>query len=263
MVFHPTLVTVTQTLDMTEGETTTGPNYVHNLTVTGTPASGQTLSDVVITHDVPGAVQVTAITPGGGGTLTALTLADGRTLTDPTLMQAAIASDTVFITRYTVSYTNVSAPISTVVSFYVPQSDANGQPILNPTTGAPVTIAFAAPTATGDWVPLDPRDSDPVGSQIDFTGTGSTEGGSFVATSITLSKTVTISTDAGSSGLSPGDTLAIRSMWRFRIILPLAKRYCVTAILKLSISYPMARRSLARPRLPSAAAASAIRWRWW
>lgn len=88
LVIHPTLVDLTQSIDMTEGETATGPNFVHQQTVTVTPATGQTLHNVVVTQSVPGDVQVTAINPGAGGTVTSITLRDGSVLTSP----AAICS---------------------------------------------------------------------------------------------------------------------------------------------------------------------------
>jgi len=69
-VVTPTLLSVTQTLDMPEGETVTGPNYTRTESVTVTPADGQTLTDVTITQTVPAQVHVSAITPGAGGTLT-------------------------------------------------------------------------------------------------------------------------------------------------------------------------------------------------
>ena len=72
--------------------------------------AGQTLTDVVINQDVPANVQVTAITPGAGGTITSLTLQDGSVVTNPALITAAINSDTVFIRSYSVEYATLAAP---------------------------------------------------------------------------------------------------------------------------------------------------------
>ncbi|MBB5190871.1 VCBS repeat-containing protein [Silvimonas terrae] len=206
LAIHPTLVKLSQTIDMPEGETATGPNYVHSETITATPAAGQTLTDVTVTQAIPGNVQVTAINTGSG-TLTSLTMQDGSVLTDPTAMNLAIASNTLFIRSYTVHYATLSGPTSIVVSFYVPESDATGLPVLNTQTGASVTIDFGAPSATGSWVPLDPRDLPPGETTIDFSGTGDGSGGSFLAKSITLQKQVSDVNDIGPAGVTPGDTL--------------------------------------------------------
>ena len=208
LVVHPTVVTLTQSVNMTEGETVSGPNFVHTETVTATPAPGQTLSDVVITQAVPASVQVTAITPGAGGTVTSLTLQDGSVVTNPALIAAAIGSDNVFIRSYSVGYATLAAPQSTVVSFYVPETGATGLPVIDPVSGSPVTITFGTASGSGEWVPLDPRDLTPPATEIPFSGTGDGTGTTFVAKAVTLEKQVVEQTDTGHIGLSPGDTLA-------------------------------------------------------
>lgn len=204
-VVHPTVITFNETLTTPEGETATGPNYGRTLTVTVTPAPGQTLTHVVVTQPLPDNIQVTAITPGPGGRLTSITLHDGTVVTDPTAIAALIASDTVFINSFTVEYDTLTAATNTQVAFYVPEVDANGQVIINPVTGDAVTITLGAPSASGQWTPLDPRDVVAPNTTIDFSGTGQTT--DFVAKSITLLKQVTLQTDIGQTGISPGDTL--------------------------------------------------------
>lgn len=204
-VVHPTVITVTQTINTPEGETVSGPNYGRTMTVTVTPAPGQTLTNVVITQPLPDNIQVTAITPGAGGTLTSLTLADGTVLSNASAIAAAIASDSVFIKSFSVTYSSLSGPTDSSVAFYVPEADASGNNVINPITGDETTINIGAPTATGEWVPLDPRDITAPATHIDFSGTGDTS--SFVAKSIALLKQVTLQTDIGQTGLTPGDTL--------------------------------------------------------
>nr|WP_052704500.1 VCBS domain-containing protein [Halomonas sp. S2151] len=205
----PTVITVEQSLDMSEGDTTTGENYPHSLVTTvrpaGAGATAQTLTDVVITQPVPTNVQVTAIDPGNG-TLTSITLASGNTYTGDLTIQALINSDA-FITSYTVTYDNLTEAQSSRVDFYVPETDANGDPVLDPVTGNDQTITFGAPTGSGVWLPLDDRDRNPddPDGKVSFEGTGDEL--SFVAKSITLEKTATLAIDTGTSGLTPGDTL--------------------------------------------------------
>ncbi|WP_236200292.1 VCBS domain-containing protein [Pseudomonas pseudonitroreducens] len=206
-VVTPTLLSITQTVNMPEGETVTGPNYTRTQTVTVTPATGQTLTNVSVTQTVPDQVHVSQITPGAGGTLESVTLHDGTVLTDPALIAAALANPNAFVASYTIHYDNLNSASSTQVSFYVPEIDANGRPVIDPTTGNPVTINFGTATASGDWNPLDPRDrpTDPDG--YPFTETGNGQGITFVAKSITLLKEVNLQNDVGQAGLTPGDTL--------------------------------------------------------
>ncbi|WP_250530149.1 VCBS domain-containing protein [Caballeronia sp. ATUFL_F1_KS4A] len=205
---HPTVVSLTQTVNTPEGETATGPNFVRSETVTATAAPGQTITDVVINQDIPANVQVTAITPGAGGTITSLTLQDGSVLTNAALINAAINSDTVFIRSYSVEYASITGSADTVVSFYVPQTDASGASVINPTTGAPVTIAFGTASGSGQWVPLDPRDLTPPATSVAFSGTADGTGTTFIARAATLEKQVSEQTDTGTAGVTPGDTLA-------------------------------------------------------
>ncbi|WP_269077634.1 VCBS domain-containing protein [Aeromonas molluscorum] len=204
-VVNPTVISFEQSLDMREGETATGPNFGHTLTLTAIPADGQPLSNVVITQTLPANMQVTAIIPGANGTLTSITLSDGRVITNPTLMNEAINSDSLFISAFTVEYSTLTSATDTLVKFYVPDADANGQQVIDPNSGDAVQIVIDAPTASGEWVPLDPRDLTAPATSIDFAGQGDIV--TFTARSIALQKDVTLSVDGGKAGISPGDTL--------------------------------------------------------
>ncbi|MGH8345213.1 MAG: VCBS domain-containing protein, partial [Pseudomonas sp.] len=192
-------------LNTPEGETATGPNYGRTLTLSVTPAPGQTLTNVVVTQPLPDNVQVTAITPGAGGRVTSITLHDGTVVTNATQIAVLIAADDVFIDSFSVTYSSLTGKTDTVVAFYVPEVDANGLPIINPVTGDDVTITLGAASASGQWVPLDPRDVTAPNTTIEFSGTGVTT--QFIAKSITLLKNVTVLTDVGHTGITPGDTL--------------------------------------------------------
>jgi len=206
-IVTPTLLKVTQTVNMPEGETVTGPNFTRTQTVTVTAAPGQTLTNVTVTQTVPDQVHVSAITPGAGGTLTSVTLHDGSVLTDPAQIAAALANPNAFVASYEIHYDTLTGASATQVSFYVPEIDANGRPVIDPATGNPVTINFGTASVNGDWNPLDPRDrpTDPDGYPFSETGNG--QGITFVAKSITLLKQVNLLNDVGKPGLTPGDTL--------------------------------------------------------
>ncbi|TNI63502.1 adhesin [Aeromonas media] len=204
-VVKPTVIRFEHSLDMPEGETATGPNFNHTLVLTAIPADGQTLNNVVISQTLPAAIQVTAITPGQNGILTSVTLSDGRVLTSPALITAAINSDSLFIQAFTVTYSSLATATDTLVKFYVPEADANGQQVINPNSGDAVQITIVAPTASGEWTPLDSRDLTPPATSIDFAGQGDPIG--FTARAIALQKEVSLAIDGGKAGISPGDTL--------------------------------------------------------
>ncbi|MFJ2426612.1 VCBS domain-containing protein [Pseudomonas sp. NPDC087804] len=204
-VVHPTVITVSEIINAPEGETVSGPNYARTLTLSATPAPGQTLTNVVITQPLPDNIQVNSITPGAGGRLASITLHDGTVVSNPAQIAVLLAANDVYINSFTVEYATLTGKTDTVVAFYVPEVDANGQPVINPVTGDAVTITMGPPTASGQWTPLDPRDVTAPNTTIDFSGTGL--GTQFVAKSITLLKTVSMQTDIGHVGISPGDTL--------------------------------------------------------
>lgn len=211
-VVSPSVLTLEQSVLTPEGETVTGPNFERTLQLTITPASGQTLTDVVVTQPVPGNVIVTGITPNSGGTITAMALHDGRTSSDPVEIAAVLTqnndadlSNDLYVSSFSITYATLSAATTNNVTFFVPDTDLDGNPIIDPVSGNDVTITFGAPRASGLWVPLDNRDITPPATEINFSGTSTST--SFVAKSITLVKQVTLQTDAGTSGLTPGDTL--------------------------------------------------------
>ncbi|AEC20414.1 hypothetical protein PT7_1874 [Pusillimonas sp. T7-7] len=196
---------ITQSLDMLEGETVTGENFPHTLTVTATPAPGQTLTDVVVRQQLPDSVRVLSITPADGGTVTRLTLADGRVLANATAISAALAQKP-YVASYEVTYDALSAPSDTQVRFFVADKTATGENVLSPESGAPRTIEIARALAVGAWVPLDPRDEAQLLPAVIDRG----EDVFFVAKAVTLHKSAAVDTDTGVAGLSPGDTLQYR-----------------------------------------------------
>ena len=207
----PSGLTLTQSINMPEGETVTGPNFDRSLTVTATPPPGQTLTDVDITQNLPQTIRVNSITPASGGTITSITLADGSTVTNSVFITAVLAKSP-FLSSYTIRYASLSAPAATVVNFYVPEKDYAGNDILDPVNGNDQPIILGQPTATGKWLPLDPRDQTIVNpgppvvvAPADIAATGNDV--TFAAMSVALRKSVAIAVDAGSAGLSPGDKL--------------------------------------------------------
>ncbi|GMG92363.1 hypothetical protein Cmtc_35830 [Cupriavidus sp. TKC] len=199
---------ITQTVDMVEGETVTGQNFPHSLTVTTTPAPGQTLHNVQVTQDLPDTIRVESITPGAGGLVLSITLADGTVVTGQTAIANALAGGA-YLRSYTVVYPTLTQATNTVVGFYVGDTDSTGAPILDPISGASKTITVGAPHVSADWQPLDPRDVPPQPPPF-LVVTDDGDPVTFTAKSITLHKSAALANDTGVAGVSPGDTLQFR-----------------------------------------------------
>ncbi|MEJ8855603.1 VCBS domain-containing protein [Variovorax robiniae] len=199
---HPTVVSLSQSVPMTDGQTVTGPNFPHTIEVSASAAAGQTVTNVVISQDVPNNIMVTGITPGAGGVLTSVTTATGTVLTAPADIQAAFTAST-YISHYEITYATLTGTAVSTVNFYVPEVDANGVPVIDPVSGAPVTITVTPPSAQGNWTPLDPRDTSSGTVTADGVGGNAT----FVAQPIAIYKDAAVTTNVGSPEPSPGDTL--------------------------------------------------------
>lgn len=201
-VVHPTMVELTTTANVPDGQTATGPNYPRSFTITASTATDQRLTDVTVEQDLPNSVMVTGIVTQGA--VTSITLQDGSVITDPGTIGTTLAAGA-YLSHFEVTYATLSGSQNTTVNFYVPNVDANGQQILDPTTGAPRTITIAGPDATAQWTPLDPRDV-PLNPGALLSGTG--DAVSFQALSMVVYKPAPADTiDVGSAGPSPGDTL--------------------------------------------------------
>ena len=214
-VVTPTVLTLTQTINVPEGETATGPNYGRTLTVTATPAPGQTLTTALIEQKLPDSIRVTGITPGAGGAIEAIVLTDGSYISDPAQIADVLATAP-YLKQYYLRYDSLSAPVTSTVSFFVADfADTLANPlppVLDPDSGDAVTITVAKPSALGLWLPLDPRDQQQTGlpppndvRPVAIRANGSDA--TFIARSLALHKTAAIAVNLGSAGLSPGDEL--------------------------------------------------------
>jgi fimbrial isopeptide formation D2 family protein len=202
-VVHPTMVELTTTANVPDGQTVTGPNYPRSFTVTASAASDQTLNNVVIDQDLPNTIIVTSIAPGANGAVSSITLQDGTVITDAGVIASTLAAGA-YLSHYEITYATLTGSQSTTVSFYVPEADSNGVSVLDPNTGAPRTITIDGPDATAQWTPLDTRDV-PLDPSALLSGSGDPV--AFTVLPLVVYKTPTVTTDTGTAGASPGDTL--------------------------------------------------------
>ncbi|MEJ2011796.1 MAG: hypothetical protein P8X64_06160 [Anaerolineales bacterium] len=181
----PTLFTLSKTYSGPEDEAASGSNvrgyYPLQYTVTIGIAPGQSLASVVLSDQLPANLQGFSLISSSppGAACSAIGAAPGETLacTFPG---------------------SVSGSASLSFDFFIPLDDASSNWVLNPSSGNDVTACNNA-AISGDWTPLDPRDS----------GGGVSENPAscehaLTAKSIALQKGVT---NLSGGGNSPGDTL--------------------------------------------------------
>jgi uncharacterized repeat protein (TIGR01451 family)/fimbrial isopeptide formation D2 family protein len=177
----------------TSAETATGPNYPRTYTIAVDIATGQQVAALHIVDNLPNDVQFTGYTvkDASGNTLSATanttpsTSTPGGTL-DVTLDNTVTGADgdDVFVT----------------IEYYVPLNDATSSRVIAPDTGAEVNSTNSA-TVTGDWTPLDTRDTP---APVSVTAIGTPGDVTVSHRSLAIQKSVNNITDSQNS---PGDVL--------------------------------------------------------
>lgn len=176
-------------------ESISGPNFHREYNIHVYVAAGQTIDNLDVTDYFPNNIAFSSVTSLGGGTL----------VDSPTVDTAANAPDNDLI----VNFASLSGSTVIKVDFFIPEFDADGNPVIDPTTGASA-IAENIATALGDWTPMDPRDSAAAGNAV---ANGPCPGSSCVPLhtlnirSLAVQKSVAIAVDNGATGYTPGDVL--------------------------------------------------------
>ena len=177
-----------------ENETAAGPNYPRQHVLEVNVANGATLTTLDVTDQMPNTMQYLSSTtaPGASAVATPSTATPGGVLTR--------------------RFTNVvgsAAPVDAAVtpSWYVPLLDAAAVAVLDVTSGDDRVLRNDG-IASGTADPVDPRDSNlPFSMDADVATGQFPDDHEVVAKSIATQKSVTVQTDFGGSGPTPGDTL--------------------------------------------------------
>jgi uncharacterized repeat protein (TIGR01451 family)/fimbrial isopeptide formation D2 family protein len=192
--YEPTLLTFEKEYLGPEDETATGPSFPRQYVVRVGVAQGQVLESIEVTdHLANDVVYLGAGTPTpGDGTLT---------VEPPDQLVPHNAPDN----ELTATFDEVTGAgewtIEMPFAFYAPELDADGEHVLDPSTGDDV-ISENEASATATWVPIDTRDAeqqvtvDPEGPEHELE-----------LQSIAVQKGVQVVDDVGADGPSPGDTL--------------------------------------------------------
>lgn len=188
----PTLITLEKVYNGPEDETATGPNYHRTYTLTADIADDQPMTDFCITDLLDNNVQYVGVTGG-----------------DPSDYDVTVEPSTITPTNPTANQLTVCWPDVTggtdnptfTYEFYIPLLDANGDRVLDPTTGDDAYSEDDA-SAFGDWDPIDVRD-DVVHVVSDVVHPDHI----LEDQSDAIQKEVGIALDINGPGLTPGDIL--------------------------------------------------------
>jgi large repetitive protein len=176
-----------------DNETATGISFPRQFSLSVDIAAGQTVSNLSLTDPLPPTLvynNVVSINPPSCSVVTA----------PPTSGPQLPPNNELVIGCPSITGGGGSADVSLTFSYWVPRLDANGVPVLDPATGAARALQNSA-TVSGNWQPLDPRDSL-------FPISVSSPTASVLAQSIAVQHGWgSIVNDPQGNGLSPGDTI--------------------------------------------------------
>lgn len=190
----PSMISLSKTYNGPESETATGPNFPRRYTIDVNIADGQTIDDLQIRDVLPNNIAYLSIisTSPSGGTV----------LDEPTIGVAANSPDNELVFEFSsVTGSTSDSDAQLVFEYFVPEFDADGIPVIDPTTGDDATAINDA-SAQGEWDPIDTRDSSST-----VTSDVTTNDHTLTPKSIAIQKDLSIENDTGASGYTPGDTL--------------------------------------------------------
>ena len=192
-VITPSVLTLTKVSSAPEGETVTGPNFERSYTISLDLAVGQTFTQANIQDLLPrNIVYLGSTVVTGSGTL----------LDQPGIGVAVDPANNRLLYDFGTLVGVAGPDAQIVVRFYVAdvQGGIGGDDVIDPATGAP-TVTSNDVRATGNFVPLDPRD--PITPIIeDVTAVDNI----IINRSIAVQKSSSL-IDNNSPGLSAGDVV--------------------------------------------------------
>jgi LPXTG-site transpeptidase (sortase) family protein len=179
--------------DNIQDETSSGPNFTRQYTLTGNIATGQTLTRLEIFDKLPQNEQFVSV--DAGATTPGYAIISTPSLTVP--------GGTLGLRYGSVTGALSDVDVQVVFNFYVPRLDSGGASVINPVSGD-VALSRNIAWLTGDWTPGDARDkAQSVASDIKCVPGGNCEPlHTLEDKSIAIQKSVTDLTDGNPS---PGD----------------------------------------------------------
>lgn len=193
--YTPTPLTFRKVYNGPEGETATGPNFTRQYSLIVDVPNGQTVTNLVVRDLLPPGLAFAGIS--------SVSPASGVVTAQPPTGTASAAPDNELSVSFA-SVTGTAGGEDVVVKFsvFVPQLGADGVPVIDPSAGSPTALRDDG-SATGDFVPKDPRD--PPSSFTINPNDPTVDDHILTARSIAVQKTAEPLTDDGS--LKPGDRI--------------------------------------------------------
>ncbi len=194
----PILIRIDKEFHGSEDETVTGPNFPRRYRLNVRLAPGQTVTNLEVIDSLPSNMafkEITDVSPSGY-TLVHSPPADVASNPPDNQLDVQFSS---------VDGDSDPESVDAYVEFeyFIPLKDADSSSVLDPSTGDDVESQNEA-SAQGDWTPVDSRD--PAGQD---NAVADNAGPEHVLTdkAIAIQKSVTIVTDNGATGYSPGDVV--------------------------------------------------------
>ncbi|PTB21003.1 hypothetical protein C9I57_09775 [Trinickia symbiotica] len=195
------LIDVSATTDLHEGETATGPDFPFDYVITLQPApvtQSDPMHNVTFTFNLPDQVQYTK----GTITFTEPNGVTGTATFNPKAGSVTGAGGTVTVTFSSLSTDASNTPTVIKIPVFVPQFDASGASILG-ASGQPRTIdSTVIYSYTGSWTaPTGSLDHSAGAQTISGDSSTNTESSSFVAKSLAIQ----VTDDAPNGNIVPGE----------------------------------------------------------
>ena len=199
---QPQLLTLDNLYSGPEDETATGPNFLRSYTLRAFIAPGQTLSNLTFTDLLPNTIQYAGnlVVTNGGVTTTNYTVL--QTPASPGAQNAPNNDLVVRLNDAVIGAGPGAAAATITFDYFIPLNDANSTAVNNPASGNDHFVDNDA-SVTGNWLATDTRDQPAVTVTSDRT----TRDHRLEQQSIAVQETVTLGTDNGSPGVTPGDEL--------------------------------------------------------
>jgi uncharacterized repeat protein (TIGR01451 family)/fimbrial isopeptide formation D2 family protein len=187
----PTIILVSKTYNGPEHETATGPDFPESYTITATIAKDQPVTDLILSDTLPDNMQYLS---------TDATAKPSSAVDTP---DTGIPGGVVSRNFGPVTGTG-GEDAKFTFHFYIPRLDAAHADVLPPATGA---FADSVDTARADanWLPVDIRDREPDNALTPISAGPVSD--TIKDKSVAIQKHVSLLTDLGAPGASPGDTL--------------------------------------------------------
>ncbi|MCO8124320.1 isopeptide-forming domain-containing fimbrial protein [Stieleria sp. TO1_6] len=149
----PEIIRINKVVNAHEQETVSGANFPQTYTITVDIAEGQTVTDLTVSDLLPNTINYQGNVVIGGSAGATGTISDQPGID----ALAENGTDELVVEFASVMGTAGDDDVTVTFSFYIPELDGDGNPIIDPTTGQS-TMTLNPAEGEYTWDPIDPRD---------------------------------------------------------------------------------------------------------